>query len=853
MGNRFEKSEESIERIPLVSVLIPTYNRPGYFEKALCSVLQQTYSNIEIIVGDDSTNDETENVLQKYLCDHSNIIYIKNRSTLGQFENALMLFHEANGEYINFLMDDDIFHMNKIEKMMKYFFNDLDNEIKLVTSHRQVIDDKGEELRHIYSTVRLFEEDKIIEGTELANRVIVDQKNYIGEPTTVLFRKNDLQEPYGIFDKRRYLCNVDIASWLSLLSKGKAVYIAETLSYFRLHSGQQLNESNKLMDGVEDFSHSIIVGEKYGFLSTEKELYKAITNFLDYARKFVPPSTLYTLDYYRKIKRKEINIEKKKQYRNNNSHLPKVSILIPAYNKPHYLELALKSALNQTYENIEIIISDDSTNGEVQSMIQPYLSEYECITYVKNKPRLEAENFNKCIELANGDYINFLLDDDLFHPEKIKRMMYCFFSLENISFVTSYRELIDENGKVLSPSTLNVKIAKETTLFEGKELGDYMLKNLKNVVGEPTTVLFNRKFLGGDFGCFKGKGYSAINDIATWLDMMRKGKVVYIEEPLSYFRQHSGENQKQMQFTLKTIEEWIELIIDAYNSGFLNCEQDYKECLTHCLENAVLIIKDVVKNSQLNQIDNEKIEKELNKLVNRIFEKDVCYCQFCNQQFEKFSPWPEHYAFPKYKFEMWNKDTGICPVCDSMDRERLYRIYIEMETDLLSGNDTMLHIAPEAKLRSWFAQYKNIIYVCGDIEPKDPLMQEIDVTRIPYENDTFDVILCGHVLQYVQDDEKAMRELYRVLKTNGWGIIQAPIVMNVDIIIENELILTPKLRKLAFGHEEHVRIYNQSGFIQRLMNVGFKVELYNIAEKQGMRSARKFGLSETDVLYIVRK
>ncbi len=85
-------------------------------------MLEQTYPNIEIIVGDDSTNDETEKVLQKYLCDYSNITYIKNRSTLGQFENALMLFNEASGEYINFLMDDDIFHVDKIEKMMKYFF-----------------------------------------------------------------------------------------------------------------------------------------------------------------------------------------------------------------------------------------------------------------------------------------------------------------------------------------------------------------------------------------------------------------------------------------------------------------------------------------------------------------------------------------------------------------------------------------------------------------------------------------------------------------------------------------------------------------------------------------------------------
>jgi len=445
-------NEKEINQTPLVSVLIPTYNRPHYFEKALCSVLEQTYPNIEIIIGDDSTNDETEKVLQKYLYDHSNIIYIKNKSTLGQFENSRMLFHKAKGEYINFLMDDDLFHVNKIEKMMKYFLNDLDNEIKLVTSHRQVMDAEGNLLPDVYSTMRLFYTDTIIDGSQLGKMMIMNQKNYIGEPTTVLFRKSDLTEPYGVFDKRRYLCNVDVASWLSLLSKGKAVYIAETLSYFRLHSNQQLNESNKMMDGLEDFSHSIIIaGEKYGFLSSEEELDRAITNFLDYARRIVPSSILYSLDYYQQIKLKKINIEKKKQRMNINSHLPKVSILIPAYNRPHYLELALKSALNQTYENIEIIISDDSTNDEVKTMIQPYLKEHECITYVKNENPLVAENFNQCIELATGEYINFLLDDDLFHLEKIERMMKYFFELENIAFVTSYRELIDENGEVLPP------------------------------------------------------------------------------------------------------------------------------------------------------------------------------------------------------------------------------------------------------------------------------------------------------------------------------------------------------------------------------------------------------------------
>ncbi|KFN01172.1 glycosyltransferase [Bacillus clarus] len=853
MRDRIEKDEENTNLLPLVSVLIPTYNRPLYFEQSLCSVLEQTYPNIEVIIGDDSTNNETEKILQKYLSNYPNITYIKNNSTLGQFENAIMLFNKASGEYVNYLMDDDLFHINKIEKMMQYYINDTTNDIKLITSHRQVIDTDGNLLPDVYSTMRLFEQDTIMDGVHLGNIVIMNQRNYIGEPTTVLFRKKDLDDSFGIFDNRKYLCNVDVASWLSLLAKGKAVYIAETLSYFRLHPNQQLNESNKLIDGLEDFSHGIIEGEKYGFLSLEEELDTAIINFLAYAKRIVPSPAVYSLEYYQKIMIKKLYMEKKKQFINIHSNLPKVSILIPAYNRPHYLEIALRSALNQTYENIEIIICDDSTNNEVKSMLQPYLEVYECITYVKNDVPLVAENFNKCIELSKGDYLNFLLDDDVFHHEKIERMMPYFFGINDLAFVTSYRELIDENGELLPPSTLNLKIATETTVFEGKNLGNYMLKNLKNVVGEPTTVLYSRKFFYGEFGCFKGKAYSAINDIATWLDMLKKGKAVYIEEPLSYFRQHSGQNQKQMNFILMTIEEWIELIVDARESGFLNSEQEYKESLSYCLENAGYILKDAVRRGELSLIKNENIKKKLNKLVTHIFSDYFCSCPYCNRTFDNFSPWPAHYDFPKYKFEMWNKDTGICPICNSMDRERLYRTYIETETNLLSENHKILHIAPEARLREWLNQFTNLSYVCGDLIPKDQLMEEVDVTNIVYENEAFDVIICSHVLEHVPEDEKAMKELYRVLKPGGWGIIQVPIVMHINSIIEGPSIVTPQMRKLVFGQEDHVRIYNQAGFIQRLKNAGFYVELYNIAEKYGIEQARKLGLSETDMLYIVRK
>lgn len=165
-----------------------------------------------------------------------------------------------------------------------------------------------------------------------------------------------------------------------------------------------------------------------------------------------------------------------------------------------------------------------------------YLCEYECIIYVKNEMLLVVENFNKCVEFVNGDYMNFLLDDDLFYYEKIERMMKYFLMLENILFVMLYCELIDENGEILLFLILNMKIVKEIIFFEGKELGNYMLKNLKNVVGELIIVLFNWDLFDGKFGYFKGKVYFVINDIVIWLDMMRKGKVVYIYEFFSYFR-----------------------------------------------------------------------------------------------------------------------------------------------------------------------------------------------------------------------------------------------------------------------------------------------------------------------------
>ncbi|MED3552007.1 glycosyltransferase family 2 protein [Cytobacillus praedii] len=278
--------ENHKERYPLVSILIPTYNRPHYFELALTSALQQTYPNIEILVGDDSSNEDTANLVQtKYLPSHSNITFIRNQRTLGLLDNSLSLFEKANGDYINYLMDDDLFYPEKIEKMMAYFLIDHNEELSLVTSCRNLINENGIPLPDGQLNPKISKKDTIASGIEMGNQVLINCHNYIGEPTTPLFRKQDLTEPFGTLKGRRYHFSVDMATWIVLLSKGNVAYISEPLSCFRLHRDQQLQSYTKQVDGIEDLTHLVITAKQYGFLQKREEWEQAIIEALNWIQK----------------------------------------------------------------------------------------------------------------------------------------------------------------------------------------------------------------------------------------------------------------------------------------------------------------------------------------------------------------------------------------------------------------------------------------------------------------------------------------------------------------------------------------------------------------------------------------
>ncbi|UOF92852.1 glycosyltransferase [Fodinisporobacter ferrooxydans] len=265
-------------------MLIPTYNRPHYLELAVQSVLMQTYKKIEIIITDNSTNLESQARLAPYLEKHPQIKYVKNERDLGYVENCQRGFALASGDYINYLMDDDLFCREKIEKMLSFYLQHAD--ITLVTSYRQLMDEAGNPLAPIAATRKLFEETAMLDGKVLGNFVLSNCLNVIGEPTTVLFRRKDL-ERFGAYKGKSYKMLIDVASWMSLLSKGNAVYISETLSQFRLHSNQSQKSISTSVSAIQEWLDLIRDARAEGFLDHDTAYKTALNQYLTHCSQII--------------------------------------------------------------------------------------------------------------------------------------------------------------------------------------------------------------------------------------------------------------------------------------------------------------------------------------------------------------------------------------------------------------------------------------------------------------------------------------------------------------------------------------------------------------------------------------
>ncbi|MGB5317849.1 class I SAM-dependent methyltransferase [Eudoraea sp.] len=211
------------------------------------------------------------------------------------------------------------------------------------------------------------------------------------------------------------------------------------------------------------------------------------------------------------------------------------------------------------------------------------------------------------------------------------------------------------------------------------------------------------------------------------------------------------------------------------------------------------------------------------------------------KQFKTFLPYG--YEFPR--------ENVLSPSTLSLERHRLLWLYLERETDFFTSPYKVLHFAPEQAFYKRFKKLPFKSYITTDLN--SPLAEvKADICSLPFEDNSFDIILCNHVLEHIPDDRKAMSELYRVMKPGGWGILQIPQDLKREITFEDDSITDKKERAKIFGQYDHVRIYGLD-FFDRLREVGFKVKEVDYTNVLTPSEVDNYRLAQGEIIPVIIK
>lgn len=243
---------------PKVSVLIPAYNYAHYLGEAIESVLAQTYGDFEIIVMDNCSEDNTEEVVRSYTEKDARVLYFKNSSNIGMYRNYNQSLLYASGEYIKFLNADDTFEPTLLEKFVNVM--ESDPSISVVTSYRKHFGSKNDILIPPHKG-RIEAREAILSSLRYGN--------WIGEPTTVMIRRANLN--LGLFDIS-LLMFADQDMWLRHLRVGDLYVIDEVLSSFRIHEEQgtvHLNsdQGKRAFNALQyaEYRRNAILNHRFGY------------------------------------------------------------------------------------------------------------------------------------------------------------------------------------------------------------------------------------------------------------------------------------------------------------------------------------------------------------------------------------------------------------------------------------------------------------------------------------------------------------------------------------------------------------------------------------------------------------
>ena len=233
-------------------------------------------------------------------------------------------------------------------------------------------------------------------------------------------------------------------------------------------------------------------------------------------------------------------------------------------------------------------------------------------------------------------------------------------------------------------------------------------------------------------------------------------------------------------------------------------------------------------------------------------------CPFCEKTFSGFRPtgvlnrvfWRSTEGLKLLESPEINVANAQCPKCGSGERQRLIYFYLLDEMDFFTKIGLeLLDVAPDDFLYNKIFSLADIKYLSIDISPARNPMEIMDITRLRFPDNSFDAIICLHVLEHIPEDIKAMAELYRVLKPGGWAILQVPIWAFQTVEV-------PETRRdqylELYGHSDHVRRYGFD-YKERLEKAKFEVKVDQFSRKLRTDFREEYGLFESEDIYYCAK
>lgn len=230
------------------------------------------------------------------------------------------------------------------------------------------------------------------------------------------------------------------------------------------------------------------------------------------------------------------------------------------------------------------------------------------------------------------------------------------------------------------------------------------------------------------------------------------------------------------------------------------------------------------------------------KVLGFFYTGSAVTCPVCEKSYREFLPYGR----------IRSRSNALCPNCLSLERHRLIWLYLREKTDFFQKQHRVLHIAPEACYIDRFEKIHGDQYITADIE--SPLAKvKMDIHQIPFSENSFDTVLCNHVLEHVRDDIQAMREIRRVLKPGGFSILQVPFFNPVpEKTFEDNSITDPRERERIFGQDDHVRKYGHD-YAQRIEQSGLTAVADGFVNELTDDVRKKYGIAKGEIIFLGRK